>query len=232
MNQGSSTDDLIESVQRMWHEQFHAVLSTQSLKHEGYPFGSLLPLCLDNSGNPLVMISHLAQHTRNLQTDPRCSLIMTQQEHADVLQWGRLTCLADAETVSSKAAHERYFRYFPDGRRYNEELNFKLYRLKPKSFYYIAGFGSARWLDISRVLDTPQLSSTSELEILYQLNAHDHHLLRGYLEHNQIPLSASIQAVGADPSGLDLRHGDRLMRVHFENPVVDEASYLNLFGSS
>jgi putative heme iron utilization protein len=232
MNQGSSADDLIEAVRRVWHEQFHGVLSTQSQKHEGYPFGSLLPLCLDSKGNPLVMISHLAQHTRNLQADPRCSLIMTQQEHADVLQWGRLTCLADAEAVSSKAAHERYFRYFPDGRRYNEELNFKLYRLKPKSFYYIAGFGSARWLDISRVLDTPELPSSSELEILYQLNAHDHHLLRGYLEHNKILLSSSIQAVGADPSGFDVRQGDGLMRIHFDNPVTDESGFLNLFSTS
>jgi heme iron utilization protein len=226
MNQESSTDELIRAVQRMWREQFHGVLSTHSQKFEGYPFGSLLPLCLDNRGNPLVMISHLAQHTRNLEANPHCSLIMTEHAHSDILQCERLTCLADAEPVTSNGSLERYFRYFPDGRQYNKELNFKLYRLKPKNFYYIAGFGSARWLDLSRVLDSPYLSSASEQEILYQLNAHDHKLLKGYLEKAQIPLTTSVKAIGADPSGMDIRQGDRLMRLHFNALFEDESSFL------
>ncbi|MCU7842698.1 MAG: pyridoxamine 5'-phosphate oxidase family protein [Candidatus Thiodiazotropha sp. (ex Monitilora ramsayi)] len=232
MNHESLSEDLLKAVQRMWHESFHGLLSTHSLKYEGYPFGSLLPICLDSRGRPLIMISHLAQHTRNLDADPRCSLTLTQPTHADVLQWGRLTCLADVEPVTSNASMERYCRYYPDGRRYHKELNFQLYRLQPRHFYLIAGFGSARWFDVSRLLEKGHLPAASELEILYQLNAQEQQLLKTYLNHRQIDSDDSVQAVGADLVGLDIRQGDRLLRLHFDSPVRDERSFLSMIESS
>src|ERR1700755_3589887 len=53
-------------------------LSTISRKHPGFPFGSLMPFALDSSGLPLFLISHMAMHTLNLKTDPRCSLFVGQ----------------------------------------------------------------------------------------------------------------------------------------------------------
>lgn len=52
------------------------VLSTHSQAHPGYPFGSVVPYCLDNVGFPLLLLSHLAQHTRNLMAEPRCALTL------------------------------------------------------------------------------------------------------------------------------------------------------------
>jgi putative heme iron utilization protein len=50
------------------------VLSTISLDVPGYPFGSLTPYCFDENGQPIVYISLIAQHTRNIMADPRLSL--------------------------------------------------------------------------------------------------------------------------------------------------------------
>jgi heme iron utilization protein len=227
MNQISMSEDLLMAVRQLWLERFHCLLSTHSSKHPGYPFGSLPPICRDSRGNPLMMISHLAQHTRNLDADPHCSLMLTKEGHADIQQWARLTCLADAEPVDSSTAIERYCRYYPDGRRYQKELNFHLYRLQPKQFYFIAGFGSARWFDASRILEQAPFQTASELEILYQLNAHEQGMLRGYLNRQGVNTADQIHAVGADPWGIDIRRGESLLRHHFSERMADEAAFIS-----
>ena len=56
------------------------VLSTISARLEGYPFGSIAPFVLDHDGNPLILISTIAEHTKNIQADPRVSLIAFDQQ--------------------------------------------------------------------------------------------------------------------------------------------------------
>jgi putative heme iron utilization protein len=55
-------------------------LSTLSRKQPGFPFGSVMPYGLDEQGRPIFLISTMAMHTQNLQTDPRASLLVTQED--------------------------------------------------------------------------------------------------------------------------------------------------------
>ncbi|WP_316367891.1 HugZ family pyridoxamine 5'-phosphate oxidase [Candidatus Thiodiazotropha sp. CDECU1] len=226
MNTESSTEELLQDIGRIWSESYHGILSTHSLKYQGYPFGSLLPICRDTKGNLMLLISHLAQHTRNLENDPRCSLTIIEQGGGDVQQLTRLTCLAQAEAVNSTAAAERYFRFYPDTRRYQKELNFQFYRLAIKHFYYIGGFGSARWFDPSRIQLPIPFSTADEAELLYQLNSHNHDLLRQLLDSNGMPTGTAIEAVGCDPSGLDVRFAQELKRLQFKTSFGDKSAYL------
>ncbi len=50
-------------------------LSTLSRKQPGFPFGSVMPYGLDDRGRPIFLISTMAMHTQNLQSDPRASLL-------------------------------------------------------------------------------------------------------------------------------------------------------------
>ncbi len=233
MDESSSAEELQQAISSLWRGSFHCQLSTHSVKFEGYPFGSVLPICRDSQARPLLMISHLAQHTRNLDADPRCSLTLVNSNHADVQQWTRLTCLADAEPTSSSSALERYYRYYPEGRHYHKELNFSLYRLQPRQFYMIAGFGSARWFDVSRVLQETLFPTAEELEILYQLNARDHNLLGRFLaSRQQGQPQDKIHALGADPWGLDLRLGDSLTRCLFDSPITEANRFVERLEAS
>jgi len=227
MNQGSISEDLLQELRRLWSASFHGLLSTHSVKFAGYPFGSLLPICRDKKGNLLLMIAHLAQHTRNLEADPRCSLTLTQPKPGDVQQWTRLTCLADAQPAASSGVLERYCRYYPESRRYHKELNFKLYRLQPRQFYFVAGFGSARWFEMRRLIPFESFATADELELLYQLNGHEHALLREILARQEMDAATECHAVGTDPWGLDLRCGDTLTRLQFDSPRADTAEFLS-----
>lgn len=227
MSGESSSEDLIQNVNRLWTESFHGLLSTHSIKFSGYPFGSLLPICRDSKGNPLLLISHLAQHTQNLDANPRCSLTLSERGRGDVQQLARLTCLATAEPLNSTSAAERYFRYFPEGRRYQKELNFNFYRLTIQQYYFIGGFGLARWFDSSRIQPACPFSTSDEAEVLYQLNAHKHQLLIRFLEKHRVSTTVHPpEAVGADPAGLDIREGQVLRRIHLDQPCEGATEFL------
>ncbi|MEW8508761.1 MAG: pyridoxamine 5'-phosphate oxidase family protein [Candidatus Thiodiazotropha sp.] len=226
MNNESATDELLQEIQRHWSSCYHGILSTHSVKFPGYPFGSLLPFCRDTKGNLLLLISHLAQHTRNLETNPNCSLTLTEQGSGDVQQLARLTCLTQAEAVNSTASAERYFRFYPETRRYHKELNFRFYRLQVKHFYFIGGFGSARWIDPSRITQPIPFSTADEAEILFQLNGHERELLNHLLNVLEEPGKGPAEAVGADPYGVDIRIGNDLRRFQFNNCFEEKNAFL------
>lgn len=226
MTNESSTEELLQDIRSLWSTSYHGLLSTHSVKFPGYPFGSLLPFCRDTKGNLLLLISHLAQHTRNLENDPQCSLTIVEQGAGDVQQLARLTCLTQAVAVNSTAAAERYFRFYPETRRYQKELNFHFYRLEVKHFYFIGGFGSARWIDPGRVPLPVPFSTADEAELLYQLNANDHALLKQLLSNREMPAKTAFEAVGADPYGLDIRFGADLTRFQFKTSNDDKAAFL------
>jgi putative heme iron utilization protein len=232
MNNESSTEELLNDINKLWSESYHGLLSTHSVKYQGYPFGSLIPFCHDTKGNLLLLISHLAQHTRNLEHDPLCSLTLTEQGDGDVQQLARLTCLAQAEAVNSTAAAERYFRFYPETRRYRNELNFRFYRLEVKHFYYIGGFGSARWFDPSRIPLPIPFSTADEAELLYQLNANNQDLLKHLLDSNGIPGNTAVEAVGSDPCGLDIRMPSGLRRLQFNTSIKDKSLFLKHISAS
>ena len=206
----------------LWFGSFHGILSTHSSAMPGYPFGSLTPVCRDLHGYPLLLVSHLAQHTQNLLADTHCSLILTEPHHGDIQQWGRLTCLARAEQIRNitTSMKDRYFRYFPASRDYYEKLNFHFYRLIPERFYFIGGFGSARWFDPERLLPAALFSEEDENVILSRLQS-------------QISINGSIEnltLVGIDPLGLDYYANDQLSRFMFKEPVINMSQCIDQLG--
>ena len=62
-------------ARRLLRRQQHGVLSTLSKKLDGYPFGSVTPFVLDHQARPVILISTLAEHTKNIAADPRVSLL-------------------------------------------------------------------------------------------------------------------------------------------------------------
>jgi hypothetical protein len=210
-------DERFEGARQLWAGRFQAVLVTHSLAEPGYPFPSVVPYCLDREGHPLLLLSHLAQHTKNLTADPRCGLSVAERTEGDVQQTLRLSCPAQAQAVdqAERAAEARWLRYFPASRPYLEQLNFRLYRLLPRRFHFNGGFAAARWLGNERILRHSPFDEAEELRLLAEL-ADLAPVLAAQVGAGEHPL----RLAGVDPWGIDLAWGAHFRRLPLPGPLA------------
>jgi hypothetical protein len=227
----------LADARALWCGRYQGVLSTMSTAEPGYPFGSVVPLCLSNVGEPLLLLSHLAQHSRNVEADPRCALTLFDPVEGDVQQGRRLTCMGRCQPLDDADALARYCRHFPRGTVYARELGFRLYGFIPERAYYNGGFATARWLGVDRLLDGAALPARVE-DRLRQLvqDAHQPWLRARWPG----PGGDRLLVAGVDPIGLTLRRGDQLLRLEVAAPLANEtdlraaiaAERFRLFGSA
>ena len=137
-----------KAARALFLEQKHGVLSTISKTVAGYPFGSVVPYSIDQSGSPIILISDIAQHTKNIMADGRVSLTILDYATADIQANARLTLLAQAfpPIMMKEEIAARHYRYFPESRDYHRTHDFGFFRLNLKKIRYIGGFGEIHWL--------------------------------------------------------------------------------------
>lgn len=204
----------------------HAVLSTQSAKFPGYPFGSVAPFVLDHQGNPLILISTIAEHTKNIIADPHVSLIAFDPGAADMQAAGRLTLLGTAhETAKADVAlRARYLRYFPQAAQYFDMHDFRFYRIELQQARYIGGFGNIHWLAPAAMKPPVNQLAEQEAAILSHMNADHADSLHLYCKHTHRIAPQIAIMVGIDTEGFDVRADDTLLRFEFDAPVTDAQS--------
>ena len=120
---------------------------------DGAPYVSLVLVAFDADGAPLLLLSDLAQHARNIQADPRVSLLFDgTQGYADPLTGPRLTVLGKAAAQEDAAARERYVAHHPAAALYAGFADFRLYRVEIERGHHVAGFGRIAWVDAAQLL--------------------------------------------------------------------------------
>lgn len=215
--------DAAHAARTLLARSTHGVLASHSVAQPGYPLGSVTPFVLDPDGCPLILISSIAQHTRNVQAIPQCSLTVVEPDGDDVQAAGRLCLLADAEPLSAEDADlgERYFAFFPEARSYHKAHDFAFWRLRPVRLRYIGGFGKIHWFDPAAVIRPNPLSWADESRAVQHMNADHQAALRSYCRHAGLPESdADPVMAGADGEALYLRLGNRIHRLPFNEPVT------------
>ncbi|MGB4811753.1 MAG: DUF2470 domain-containing protein [Methylophilaceae bacterium] len=204
------------------------VLSTFSTKFEGYPFGSVAPFVLDHTGQPIILISTIAEHTKNILANPKVSLLVFAG--ADDLQANaRLTLLGEAKLANKEDAHlrARYLRYFPQAAGYFDMHDFHFYHINISQVRYIAGFGKMGWAsneEFSTLNDTAKLAE-QETAIIEHMNADHQHSLIAYCQHFHEIIPQEANMLGIDCDGFDVRvklEGvEKDLRINFDNPIHD-----------
>jgi putative heme iron utilization protein len=191
------------------------VLSTISVDVEGYPFGSVTPYCMDRMCRPIIYISPIAQHTKNIVADSRVSLTVIEKGASeDVQAQGRVTCLANAIRVDDdRDASERYFRHFPSSRQYDRTHAFDFFRLELVRVRFIGGFGQIFWLDAREFSRPNPFSAVDETRIIQHMNQDHGDVLRRLVQ------SESAEMAGIDAEGFDVLNGGTKVRIPFATPV-------------
>lgn len=116
----------------------------------GEPFVSMVPVAWLGGVLPLIHVSQLAPHTRDLQQCPQVSLmLMAALADGDNPQaLPRLTLQADARALARDgsewaAAQAAYLERFPRAEQTFALGDFMLFVLQPRSARFVAGFGRA-----------------------------------------------------------------------------------------
>lgn len=202
-------------------KEYRGVLSTHSKAMPGFPFGSVVPYCLDAEGRPLILISRIAQHTHNLGQDAKCSLLVGERGAEDVQAVGRLTLLAEARQLRDEeeieAAAQRYYRFFPQSRDYHRAHDFDFWRLEPVRWRFIGGFGAIHWLD-QVALANPFATDGSEASMVEHMNADHADAIAHYVALAGLPGQEPAQLAGIDSEGFHLRIGQSLHWLPFPAP--------------
>ncbi len=198
------------------------MLCTNSVKFPGYPFGSVAPFVLDHDGQPLLLISTIAEHTKNIMADCKVSLLVFAGAE-DLQANARLTLLGVAEQTDKQdeLLKARYLRYFPQAAQYFAMHDFLFYRLQIQHARYIAGFGSMGWIDGAEFRSPRTPLIAQEAGIIEHMNQDHQTNMKNYCQQFHGITPQQIEMTGIDSDGFDLRADAQILRFNFAQSIHD-----------
>ncbi len=204
-----------------------AALAT-ALDGDGAPFASLVMTACAHDASPLLLISELAEHTRNIAQDPRASLLFDGTAGLDdPLAGPRVTLLGRLVRDDRPALLTRFCARHPAAGLYAGFADFHLYRLDVARAHLVAGFGEICWIEgwDWRFDDAGSSAlAAAEPDIVSHMQQDYGDALA--LCASRLPgrPGGAWRITGIDPEGCDLRHGGAVARLEFNAPVADAAS--------
>jgi putative heme iron utilization protein len=208
-----------------------ATLSTVARDPEGFPYGSLVTVASDDLGRPLLLISTLAEHTKNLQARSEASVLVTEplDAHDQPLAVGRVTILGRCESVleSERAAvRETFLAQQPSSAYYVDFKDFAFFRLEPSSLRYVGGFGRMSWVSANeyRVAEPDPLATASKGILTHMNDDHTDAVLAYAKKLAGVADATGATMTAVDRYGFELAvttpAGPRAVRLAFDEPVA------------
>lgn len=196
----------------------------------GDPYCSLVNVASHPDGSPILLISRLALHTRNLLGDARLSLMLHERAEGDPLEGSRIMLAGLAEQASGEDVailRRRYLNAHPSSEVFVNFKDFSFFRIRPTGAHLVAGFGRIVDLKPEQFLtDISDGASLLEAEqgVLDHMNADHHEAMNLYATKLLGAKSADWRCTGCDPEGIDLQAGSITLRLDFPRRIVTPAA--------
>jgi putative heme iron utilization protein len=190
-------------------------LCTLAIEPAGYPYGSFVTVAFEK-GNPIFLISALAEHTKNLAQDPRASLLVAETGAADPLANGRVTMLGRCTRVEGDGGSARaaFLAAHPNSRYYADFRDFRFWKLHVDSVRYIGGYGRMSWIDKAEWQTAePDPLGPSAVGVVAHMNADHADALVLYCK----AFSKATEITSATMTGID-RYGFEMSATTNEGP--------------
>ncbi len=209
-----------------------AALSTIA-RRTGHPFGSMVTVATEADGTPVILLSGLAAHSRNLAADTRASLLFEDRTRGDPQQNARVTVLGRVEKIEDGgSARRRYLARNPDAALYADFGDFAFHRLVMEECHLVAGFGRAMHVkatDVRLDLSTAGALVGGEERLLAELALDPGRISR--LAHSLGDGGVGWAPCGLDPEGLDLARsheaGRSFRRIVLQEPASNPLNFLD-----
>ena len=201
-------------------------LCTLALEPEGYPYGSFVTVAFDE-GSPVFLISGLAEHTKNLERDPRASLLVAESGADDPLANGRVTMLGPCTRVEGDGGRARaaFLTVHPNASYYAGFRDFAFWSLRVDAVRYIGGYGRMSWISQEnwQAAEADPLAPYAAGAIAHMNADHAGAMVLYCKAFSKATDITSATMTGVDRYGFDMSaktpDGPRPVRVAFPKPV-------------
>lgn len=197
-------------------------------REDGVPYASLVNVATDVEGRPLILVSALAWHTKNLSSDPRASLLVAEPPASgDALTGPRATVMGRFSKVEDKSLERRYLARHPQAALYAGFGDFAFWRLQPEKVHAVAGFGRIETMEADEVFPSnPELIALEEGAVQHMNDDHGE-AVRLYAAKLLGAEDGDWKIHAVDTDGCDLVLADRALRLTFDKPVSGAAELRN-----
>jgi putative heme iron utilization protein len=192
----------------------------------GDPYCSLVNVASHPDGSPILLISRLAVHTRNILADPRVSLMLDERAAGDPLEGARIMLAGRAEEASEgelDTLRRRYLNAHPSAENFANFKDFSFFRIRPSGAHLVAGFGRIVDLKPEQFLtDIADAGALLEAEqgAVEHMNADHREAMNLYATRLLGAEAADWRCTGCDPEGIDLQAGSATLRLDFPERVT------------
>ncbi len=189
----------------------------------GDPYCSLVNIATAADGAPLLLISRLALHTRNILADNRVSLMLDERKEGDPLQGARVTLSGRAAVTGNEHDRLRYLTRQPESEMFAGFADFSFYRIEIAHAHLVAGFG--RIVDLTPADLLTDLSGADELlaaeaGAVAHMNEDHADALRLYATRLLGAPDGDWKCAGFDPDGMELQNGRVALRLAFPQRIT------------
>jgi hypothetical protein len=189
------------------------------------PYCSLVNVASHPDGSPVLLISRLAIHTKNLLADARVSLMLDERVEGDPLEGSRIMLSGHAEEVTSdrQTVRRRYLNAHPSAEAFVDFKDFSFFRIHLSGTHLVAGFG--RILDLKPAQFLTDISDAgalleAEQSAVEHMNTDHQEALGLYATRLLGAGAADWRCSGLDPEGIDLQAGNKTLRLDFPERVT------------
>lgn len=201
-------------------------LCTLATEPDGYPYGSFVTVAFD-AGDPVFLVSTMAEHTKNLQRDPRASLLVAESGSEDPLANGRVTLLGPCAQVEGTGGSARvaFLAVHPNAAYYADFGDFAFWKLRVESVRYIGGYGRMSWIDAPawRAAEPDPLSAAAAGVIAHMNEDHADAMVLYCKAFSKATSVTAASMTGIDRYGFELSamtdEGPRPVRLAFPAPI-------------
>jgi putative heme iron utilization protein len=192
----------------------------------GDPYCSLVNVASHADGAPILLISRLAVHTRNILVDPRVSLMLDERAPGDPLEGARIMLSGRAEESGPDTrdmVRRRYLNVHPSAEGYADFADFSFFLIRATGTHLVAGFGRIVDLEPGQFLtDISDAGTLLEAEqgAVDDINEDHREALGLYATRLLGAEDAEWRCSGCDPDGLDLVAEGRALRLDFPARVT------------
>jgi putative heme iron utilization protein len=218
--------DLARSLLRRSRQGALATLMPTS----GDPYCSLVNVASHADGSPILLISRLALHTKNILADARVSLMLDERAEGDPLEGSRIMLAGRAEEASGDQAavlRRRYLNAHPSAEVFVNFKDFSFFRIRPTAAHLVAGFGRIVDLKPEQFLtDVSDAAPLLEAEqgAVDHMNADHRDTMNLYATRLLGGEPAEWRCTGCDPDGIDMQAGPVTLRLDFPRRIVTPAA--------